>query len=286
MLRGLYTAAAGMITQQHRHDTVTNNISNINTAGYKQTNVVARSFPEMLIALTGVKGDNGGQIGRLNTGVIAEESLAVHVQGDLVQTNRMSDFAIVSDIPVPGVAFDASGKFVSPDGQVTFQPQALFTVQNGAGDILFTRGGSFSADEQGYVVTNDGFQVLNEDGTPLRLPAGVSMDQLLLNGRDLVNSQTGDIVGRLLVTRVDEPYQLVRDGNGYFRFMGDANSLNPVGDEDLVQISQGYIERSNVDPAQSMVEMMSALRAYEANQKVVQFYDRSLDKAVNEIGRV
>jgi len=286
MLRGLYTAAAGMITQQHRHDTVTNNISNMNTPGYKQTNVVARSFPEMLLALTGVKSDNGKQIGRLNTGVIAEESLAVHVQGDLVQTNRLSDFAIVSDIPVPGVAFDASGKSVGPDGQVTFQPQALFTVQNGAGDILFTRGGSFSADEQGYVVTNDGLQVLNEDRTPLRLPPGVSMDQLILNGRDLINTENGNTVGRLLVTRVDEPYQLVRDGNGNLRFMGDANTLNPVGDEDRVQLSQGYIERSNVDPAQSMVEMMSALRAYEANQKVVQFYDRSMDKAVNEIGRV
>jgi len=286
MLRGLYTAAAGMITQQHRHDTVTNNISNLNTPGYKQTNVVARSFPEMLIALTGVQSDNGQEIGRLNTGVIAEESLAIQVQGDVIQTNRLSDFAITSDITVPGITFDASGKSVSPDGQVTFQPQALFTVQNGAGDILFTRGGSFNADEQGYVVTNDGLQVLNEDGTPLRLPAGVSMDQLILNGRDLVNSQDGAVVGRLLVTRVDEPYQLVREGNGYFRFMGDANTLNPVGDGDRVQLSQGYIERSNVDASQSMVEMMSALRAYEANQKVVQFYDRSLDKAVNEIGRV
>jgi flagellar basal-body rod protein FlgG len=53
-----------------------------------------------------------------------------------------------------------------------------------------------------------------------------------------------------------------------------------------VQVRQGYYERSNVDAAQSTVDLMAALRAYEANQKVVQFYDKSLEKAVNEVGRV
>ncbi|MNH48393.1 flagellar basal body rod protein FlgG [compost metagenome] len=51
-------------------------------------------------------------------------------------------------------------------------------------------------------------------------------------------------------------------------------------------MSQGYIERSNVDAAQAAVDLMSALRAYEANQKVIQFYDQSLNKAVNDIGRI
>jgi flagellar basal-body rod protein FlgF len=56
--------------------------------------------------------------------------------------------------------------------------------------------------------------------------------------------------------------------------------------DDTVELLQGYMERSNVDSTAQMVDMMSALRAYEANQKVVQFYDRNMDKAVNEIGRV
>jgi len=55
---------------------------------------------------------------------------------------------------------------------------------------------------------------------------------------------------------------------------------------DRVEVRQGYIERSNVDAAQSMVDLMAAQRAYEANQKVIQFYDKSLDKAVNEVGKV
>lgn len=79
MLRGLYTAAAGLMTQQRRHDTVTQNIANMNTTGYKQENSVQRSFPEMLISMTGGNPDNPDRtVGKLNTGVFAEESLSLH----------------------------------------------------------------------------------------------------------------------------------------------------------------------------------------------------------------
>lgn len=287
MLRGLYTAAAGMIAQQHRHDTVTNNIANINTPGYKQANAVTRSFPEMLLSLTGVEEGQGGTIGRVNTGVFAEESLSIQLQGDLTQTNRSSDFAIMSDIAVPGIAFDASGKYVSPDGQMTFQPQAFFTVQDAAGETRYTRGGKFSLDTQGNLITGDGSQVLGLGGTPIQLPANVSLDQVTITAdHQLVDSRTGTPVGQLLITRVDNPNNLVREGDGKFRLMGDPNVARAIAVGDRVEVRQGYIERSNVDSAQSMIDLMSALRAYEANQKVVQFYDRSLDKAVNEIGRV
>ena len=60
----------------------------------------------------------------------------------------------------------------------------------------------------------------------------------------------------------------------------------PVEELDDVQVLQGYVERSTVDPIQTMTNMMMALRAYETNQRVVQMYDQTLDKAVNEIGRV
>ncbi|UVI29927.1 flagellar hook-basal body protein [Paenibacillus spongiae] len=287
MLRGLYTAAAGMIAQQHRHDTVTNNIANLNTPGFKQANAVTRSFPEMLLSLTGVEEGQGGTVGHVNTGVFAEESLSIQLQGDLTQTNRSSDFAIISDIEVPGMAFDSSGKYVAPDGQTTFRPQAFFTVRDAAGETRYTRGGKFSLDTQGFLITGDGSQVLGQGGTPIQLPANVSLDQVTITAnRQLADSRTGAIVGQLLITRVDNPNDLVREGDGKFRLMGDPNTARAIAAGDRVEVRQGYIERSNVDSAQSMIDLMSALRAYEANQKVVQFYDRSLDKAVNEIGRV
>ncbi|MFB9327018.1 flagellar hook-basal body protein [Paenibacillus aurantiacus] len=284
MLRGLYTAAAGMTAQQRRHDTVTNNIANINTPGYKQSNAVTRSFPEMMIALT--EGNSKTPIGRLNTGVFAEESLSVQLQGDLMQTNRSSDFAIMSDIEVPGVAFDESGKSVSEGGEVTYQPQAFFTVQDASGETRYTRGGRFTVDDQGYVTTSDGSKVLGQDGNPLQLAPDQSMDKLTVTSDyRLVDPLTGGQVGQFMLSRIDNPNNLVRIGNGKFALQG-GEQAQVVGVNDRVELRQGYLERSNVDSAQSMVDLMSAMRAYEANQKVIQFYDKSLDKAVNEVGRV
>ncbi|WP_308636675.1 flagellar hook-basal body protein [Paenibacillus silvisoli] len=287
MLRGMYTAASGMISQQRRHDTVTNNISNINTPGYKQKSAVTHSFPDMLLRLSGVADGGGRSVGKLNTGVFAEESIQINQQGDLMQTNRFSDFAIVSDIEVPGVTFDASGKAMSEDGNYVFQPQAFFTVQNTNGETRYTRDGQFKLDDEGYLTLPDGSRVLGVDEQPFQLPDGMTFNQLVLTSdNQLVDPMTGVSSGQLLITRVDDPNVLIREGDGKFKADEDANGIRPIDANDRVELKQGYVERSNVDSAQSMVDLMSAARAYEANQKVIQFYDKSLDKAVNEIGRV
>ncbi|MNC42306.1 flagellar basal body rod protein FlgG [compost metagenome] len=80
---------------------------------------------------------------------------------------------------------------------------------------------------------------------------------------------------------------MVREGNGVYRVNEeDAAGVTQAVMDEQVQLHQGYLERSNVDPTQSVVDMMAAARAYESNQKLVQFYDKSLEKAVNEVGRV
>lgn len=287
MLRGLYTAASGMISQQRRHDTVTNNISNINTPGYKQANAVTRSFPDMLLSLTGAGPENATTLGKLTTGVFAEESLAIHLQGDLTQTNNATDFALVSNIDLDGLAFDASGKNIGEDGKVTFQPQAFFTVQDADGEVRYTRGGKFTLTEQGLLVASDGSSVLGTDGQPIQMPAGVGLDSLMLTANQRFVDANGTDVGvQLLISRIDNPNQLVREGNGNFRFATEEGQAVAIAADERIEVKQGYVERSNVDAAQAAVDLMSALRAYEANQKVIQFYDQSLSKAVNEVGRV
>jgi flagellar basal-body rod protein FlgG len=288
MLRGLYTAAAGMIAQQRRHDTVTNNISNLNTPGYKQVNAVGRSFPEMLLHLTGIEGDKPRKIGAVNTGVFAEESLSVHIQGDVYTTGSNADFAIRSDLQVPGIRFDSSGKAVDDNGNVIFQPQAFFTLQDRDGNIRYTRNGSFRIDNAGYLVANDGSFVLGTDNNPIQFAPGTSLDRLTLTG-DLrfVNDLGADTGAQLLVSVVENPNRLVSVGHGQFRLNEeDAGLARPMAADDRVEVRQGYLERSNVDAAQAMVDLISALRAYESNQRIIQFYDQSLNKAVNEVGKV
>lgn len=294
MLRGLYTAAAGMVAQQHRHDTVTQNIANLSTPGYKQETAVQRAFPEMLISMMGGYTNNASRsVGRLNTGVLAEEVLSPYVQGPLKPSEETTDFALVSDIRVNDpatrqpVRFDASGKYVdASSGQVIYKPEAFFTVKDETGNVLYTRDGHFQMDGLGALRTATGAQVLDEVGNAVTLTGAVK--DFKVNGQgellDGNNAPTGTTLG---ISVIDQPYQLVREGNGNFRLdtqKGATARMLRAGDR--VQVKQRYLEGSNVDATQSMVDMMAAQRAYESSQRVIQFYDASLDKAVNQVGRV
>ncbi|NOU66782.1 flagellar hook-basal body protein [Paenibacillus sp. LMG 31461] len=297
MLRGLYTAAAGMISEQRRHDTITNNIANLNSPGFKQGNALSRSFPEMLIStIRGGQGASPAPLGRMSLGVFSEESISVHTQGDLQETQNPFDFALVSNIQLPGITFDTTGKYVNAEGERTFQPQALFTVLNPNGEQRYSLNGKFTVDAAGQLVNANGEQVLGRDGQPLVLLDGAG--QPISNFKVTAKGEFMDSDGRpildaagapigLMLSRAENPHLLLREGNGLLRINpGDEATISQVALGDQVEVRQGFIERSNVDSAQSMVDMMSALRAYEANQKVIQSYDKSMDKAANEVGRV
>lgn len=303
MLRGMYTAVAGMITQQRKHDTITNNISNLNTPGFKQGSAVSRSFPEVLIsAMDPGTSQPVKRLGLINTGVLAEEDLSIYLQGDLQETGNSLDVALVSNIlrDVNGTnlpPFDKSGKYVSPEGEKTFQPQAFLTVENEAGERRYSRNGKLTVNANAELITPEGYRVLGLDGQPITLQDAngqpIGNVKILANGQllDAVNGlpltdNTG-AAKSLLISRVENPNRMVREGNGVYRVNEeDEDSVTQAVMDEQVQLHQGYLERSNVDPTQSVVDMMAAARAYESNQKMVQFYDKSLEKAVNEVGRV
>ncbi|MFF2912262.1 flagellar hook-basal body protein [Paenibacillus sp. NPDC057934] len=291
MLRGLYTAAAGMVTQQRRHDTATQNIANLNTTGYKQVDSVSHAFPDVLISAM----NNGitKPIGRINTGVFAEQSISQYLQGDLIESGKSVDFALDTNLqvadPVTGenVTFDGSGKYTSPQGEVIYRPQAFFTVQDNDGNNLYTRNGSFTVTPTGNVLSAGGFKVLDDQGNPLVLTE--PQDNLKVDGQgNLLDPKTGQPSGtKIGISVITKPQELVRDGNGVFH----AEDVNTAGirfanNGDNLKVRQGFLENSNVDATQVTVDLNAAYRAYEANQKVIQFYDSSLQKAVNEVGRV
>lgn len=297
MLRGLYTAASGMIAQQRKHDIVTNNIANLNTPGFKSGNGINRSFPEILISRVRSGKDEPGSVpvGRINTGVMAEENVSLHAQGDIQETKNPFDFALISDIQVPGARFDSSGKYVDQNGQRVIQPQAFFTILNAAGEQRYSLNGKFSLDANGRLIDSEGHSVLGRGGQPIVLmDAGTPVTNFRMTRAGQFTNAEGqpilDANGQpmtLLITRVEDPNQLVREGNGLYRLNAqDQGAFRPIDAQDQVEVRQGYVERSNVDSGQSMVDMMSALRAYEANQKMIQYYDKSMEKAANEIGRV
>ncbi|KGE20386.1 flagellar hook-basal body protein [Paenibacillus wynnii] len=291
MLRGLYTAAAGMITQQRRHDTATQNIANLNTTGYKQVDSVSHAFPDVLIAA--MQNGTTKNIGRLNTGVFAEQSVSQFLQGDLIESGKTVDFALSTDLQIVDPAtnmpmiFDGSGKHISAEGEVTYKPQAFFTVQDNEGNKLFTRNGKFSVSPTGEVLSVGGFKVLDGNGQPLMLNG--PEDRLKVDGQGyLIDNNTGQRSNsKIGISVVTKPMDLVRDGNGVFHVEDpEAAQIRFTDANDNMQVRQGYLENSNVDATQVTVDMNAAFRAYEANQKVIQYYDSSLQKAVNEVGRV
>ncbi|WP_409303170.1 flagellar hook-basal body protein [Peribacillus sp. SCS-155] len=276
MLRGFYTAASGMYAQQRRTEMLTNNMSNANTPGYKADQSSMRAFPEMLIRRMGEttvpteKGLNlpvNAAIGSLNTGVYMQEAAPNFLQGSLQQTQRKTDIALL-DTNMP----------VAADGN---KGTVFFTVLNGAGETRYTRNGNFTIDQQGYLTTPDGYYVLDDNSNRIQLQS----ENFNVNEEGYI-SENGIQIARLGAAFAANPYTLVKEGDGLLRQTGqplESAFNNPAAG---FQFQQGAIEASNVDISKTMTDMTAAYRSFEANQKILQAYDRSMEKAVNEVGKL
>lgn len=324
MIRGLYTAASGMLAMQRRQEALSNNLANINTPGYKEDEGVIRAFPEQL--LSRIRDKEGpdvqgwpnftGQpvpIGKLHTGAYMPEALPIFTQGDIEETKQPYDLALTDNLPAdPNNPIVVNGKEV--------KPRLFFAVAKATdplqpvdpANIRYTRNGSFSVNPQGYLVTQDGYNVLDRrgvpivinnvdyrgDGTKVNFAGNVKITETGAiyipdpdsPGEPLIQlNQPDGTPARIGMKVVNNPYQLVREGNNVFRWEGQGQPTNADDNPDYngyYAVRQGWIERANVDPNRTMTDMMSVLRAYEANQRVLSTIDDTLGKAANDIGRV
>ena len=277
LLRGLYTATAGMLTQQRRTEMLSNNMANANTAGYKAHQSTIRAFPEMLLQRmenktlptgNGMNVPGMQTIGSLNSGVYLQEIKSRDIQGELKETGLVTDVALIEE-NVP----------LNPETNV--KGSLFFAVQNQAGEERYTRNGHFTLDENGLLLS-DGNPVLSRDGQPISIQSGeFSVTEA---GDVLVNGQT---VAQIDVRFAADVRNLVKEGNGIYR-TSDGQALPTAIDNGDIQynLKQKYLENSTVDIGRTYTDMMTAYRSFEANQKVLQAYDKSMEKAANEIGRL
>jgi len=274
MLRGFYTAASGMLAQQRKTEMLANNMANVNTPGFKADQTSLRAFPEMLLKQMAEqpfpsqnRQSSFKTIGALNTGVYLQETMPLFQQGSLKETTLNTDVALL-DINLP----------INPD--TGWAGSVFFTVKNANGETRYTRNGNFTLDSEGYLTTGSGQYVLDDQGNQIQL----SSDQFQISEDGNITGANGE-TARLGVGYSDDPLSLVKEGDGLFRADGElANAYNTAGVS--IKLQQGFLEQSNVDSAQTMTEMMTAYRAFEANQKILQAYDTSLQKTVNEVGRI
>ena len=279
MFRGLYTATSGMIANNRNQQILTNNLSNANTPGFKQDQTVLRSFPAQLIKAMGTgsalnSGIHRNTIGTLHTGVYAQEAIPSFIQGALKETGKSTDISILDEnLPINPVT--------QQRGTV------LFAVEDLNNEVRYTRNGNFTVNEAGILTTGEGYAVLNQDLQPIVVnSATFTVEE---NGQVILND--GSTAHRLWLGYTETPEQLVMEGHGLMRWEGNEDGTPQfIGEIGVLNtfslVKQGFVEQSNVDLTQTMTQMMNTYRSFESNQKVLQAYDQSMDKAVNEIGRI
>lgn len=278
MFRGFYTAGSGMIAQQRRTEMLANNLANANTPGFKAEQSSIRSFPEMYLSsinTTKIPTKDGLQlkglspVGALSTGVYMQETLPLFTQGQIRETELTTDVALMDGLlPI--------------DDETGTQGAVFFRLEDDNGGEHYTRNGNFTLDPSGYLTNALGYYVLDNTGQRIALQNDdirITQEGVIMDGENAVAT--------LGISFAQRPDTLLKQGNGMFATEGgenlqDANAVAGV----TYSMQQGYLEGSNVDAAQAMTDMMTAYRAFEANQKILQAYDRSMEKAVTEIGRV
>jgi len=199
---------------------------------------------------------------------------------DMEKVLRMNSTDFVNLDEVDEVRTDYSqGSFKVTNNPLDFaiEGDGFFVVETLNG-IRYTRNGNFLIDGDNYLVTTHGYRILNENNLPIQITDG---DVFIGDdGSVMIN---GEIVSVLNITDFPKPYNLLKMGDGLFEDLSGAG-LTP--DFDTYRIRQGVLEDSNVNVIEEMAKMINTIRDFETNQKLILAQDQTLDRAVNEVGRL
>lgn len=257
MVRGLFTAWTGLQTEQKRLDVIANNMANSATVGFKAENVTNQSFHDVITLKVNDSSENytDRKIGTMSLGVKLGEVYTDYSQGSLRETGNDFD-----------VALNGKGFF------------ALSVADKSGNELLkYTRDGSFTMDKDGFVVDYNGNRVQSESGD-LQVPTNASNIVIDSDGSVYADDQYIDKIS--IVDFEDYDYLVKYADNMYTAIVGAVQTT--AGGT----IIQGYTEQSNVNVVSEMIQMINITRAYEANQKVMQTIDGSLDQVVNTVGKI
>ncbi|MGE0791182.1 MAG: flagellar basal-body rod protein FlgG [Sandaracinaceae bacterium] len=258
-MRALRSAASGMIAQETHIDTIAHNMANVGTTGFRRQRA---EFQDLIYQNVRAPGGRTGDGGTLPTGIqIGQGTRTVstefmHTQGALQSTGNPLDLAI--------------------------EGEGFFQVTRQGGEVAYTRAGNLKLDNNGRLVTVDGLPIepsitIPQDATSITVsPDGtISVTQP-------GSSQTMEL-GQLQIARFPNPGGLQALGRSMFR--PSAASGQPLvaqpGQEGTGQLSQGFLEGSNVEVVNEMIDLISSQRAYEINQRVIQASDEMLRKTTD-----
>jgi flagellar basal-body rod protein FlgG len=257
MLRALYSAAAGMQSQQMNLDVISNNLANVNTTGFKESKL---EFQDLLYQTTRAAGSETGggnqlpgslQIGQ---GSIPVATQRIFTQGELSNTGEQLDVAI--------------------------QGNGFFEVQMPDGTMAYTRDGAFQTDSQGRIVTSDGYPL---QGGFQPVPTGTTNITISATGAVTYTTASGTTNFQVQLVQFNNPGGLNAMGHNLYTETTASGTpeLGEPAQEGLGELQQGYLELSNVSVVDEMVNLILAQRAYEVNSKAVQAADEMMQQSNN-----
>jgi len=254
MIRALHTSASGMRAQQMNIDVISNNLSNVNTNGYKKSVMGFQDLLYQNIQHAGVTSAEGTTLPvglQIGLGTRPVSSNKLYSQGVLMQTENPLDLAIEGD--------------------------GFFQVTMPDGSIAYTRDGSFKIDGEGNIVTSDGFKLEPSIAIPTDARSiSVGMDGTITA---FVGSATEpEEIGKITLARFANPAGLISVGKNLMKESPASGSpvVGNPGEEGMGSISSGFLEMSNVDVVKEMVDMIRAQRAYQINSRVIKGADEMM----------
>ncbi|MGB9697794.1 MAG: flagellar basal-body rod protein FlgG [Thermodesulfobacteriota bacterium] len=257
MLRGLWTAATGMACQQTNLASIANNLANVNTNGFKKSRVNFQDLMYQNLRTPGSTTSSGGQLPAgiqigMGAKVVAVEK--VFTQGDYTQTKNQLDMAI--------------------EGKGFFKLMSM-------GREVYTRSGAFKLDKDGYICDSNGNRLQPEFAVPAKT-ATITIEP---GGKIVCAGSDGKELGSVQIQLFNFPNPAGLQSIGHNLFVpsdasGEAVQGNPGSDE-FGTILQGFLEMSNVDVVEEMINMIMTQRAYEISSKVIQAGDDMLHMASN-----
>lgn len=246
MIRGFYTAASGMLYEQKRQENVAQNLSNVETNGFKQMVMVASSQEERTVMNQNLT----HEVGVLPMKVGMDEAHLLTTQGQLKTTNLPHDFAI--------------------------NGEGYFVLEGPDNELLYTRDGSFGVDNQGRLVSKEGYPVLMSNGGY----AFVNDEEISLGLNGQI--QAGNQVYQFMMVQLGEVSQIRQMSMNTYAYTGQPEAVTFENTELL----HGMVEGSNVNLVDEMTNLMSAARSFQMNSKVLQAMDQIVSQSVNEIGKI
>ena len=261
MVRSLWNAATGMNGQQTNIDTISNNLSNVNTTGFKQHRAEFEDLLYQNVKLAGTPAteDTVTPVGlQMGSGVKVASTQRIMTQGSLQATGVDTDMAIVGD--------------------------GFFRVQQYDGSWAYTRDGSFKVDSTGQLVTANGLRVMPE----VIFPEGFQLETLAISDGGVitikVNGEVEPIeVGQLELYRFPNSVGLENTGDNLYKVTNASGGpiAGRPGIEGMGVTKHKFLEMSNVSIVNEMVQMIVAQRAYEFNSKAIQTSDNMLQTAAS-----